>query len=262
MILVTIRGTSNLRGPLNGSFTGTVARAFQNKWDLYDVNYTASIGPIHAPGEQPLPLDGAVNQGVNDLVRFVQSTNDLVGLCSYSLGGIVAMRFLEGVASGRYLNRDGTRMKIAFHAGFANPARNKGDSIVPGLKGSGLHSSHGPLPAGTVNLEYANPNDIITNADQFSPIRGITKGLSPYASLEQKRVDPFASVEAARQADWLARLRPGRYTEAFLGLGGYIFPNPQRRPMTTEHTLYGTERMPGSTLTWTQAAIADLGRRF
>lgn len=260
MILVTIRGTSNLRGPLNGSFTGIVARAFQNRWDLVDCNYSASIGAIRAPGELPLSLDDSVNQGVADLVRIVQSTDDLVGLCSYSLGGIVAMRFLEGVADGRFRNRDGSRMQIAFSVNFANPARNRGDSVVAGLTGSGLHSSHGPLPAGTINLEYCNPNDIIGNADPYSPARRIAKGLSPFAALEGKRVDPITSVEDLRKADWLARLRPGRYTEAMIGLAGYAIPN--HRTGTTQHTLYATANMPGTNTTWVKAAITDLDRRF
>ncbi|NIL77634.1 hypothetical protein [Rhodococcus sp. B10] len=262
MILVTIRGTANQRGALNGAMTGHVARHFQNKWDLYDISYSASIGNIRAAGELPLSLDDSVTQAVADLVRFVQSTNDVVGLVSYSLGGIAAMRFLEGVASGKYRNRDGSRMEIAFHVGIANPSRNRGDSAVSGLKGSGLHSSHGPLPAGMLNLEVCNPHDIIGNADEYSPARHIARGLSPFAALEGKAADPFKSVDALRKADWLARIRPGRYTEALIGLAGYAFPNPARTPRTTEHTLYATERFPGSTLTWTDWAAAEIDRRF
>ncbi|OZC80220.1 hypothetical protein CH274_13375 [Rhodococcus sp. 06-418-5] len=251
------RGTGNAPGPRN-DMCGLVTRKLNpEKFRLFDVNYPATIGRIGASDGRGVPMDQCVEIGVQDLARQVLNSPNRAGIISYSLGGIVASRFLERVERGEWLNRNGSKLDIAFVVNIANPARAAGDSIVP-APGFGLHSSHGKWPANTVVYELANPRDIICCADRFSPARRIAAGVSPYAALELNESDPFKRLDGLRSTDWLARLRGGSYTAAAAGLLGYLVPygNPPR----TQHTAYAVEHVPGTNVTWTDWAAAELNR--
>ena len=130
--VITVRGTGNTPGPLNG-MCGLVARKLNvTKFSLSDCNYPATIGEIgRMPGQRAYPLDVSVDLGVADLAWQVRETKNRVGLISYSLGGIVVARFLEKVQRGELLNANGTKLDVAFAVNIANPARAKGDSAVP-----------------------------------------------------------------------------------------------------------------------------------
>lgn len=252
-----IRGTGNARGPLS-DMCGLVTRKLNpQKFRLGEVNYPATIGRIGATDGRGVPMDQCVEIGVQDLARQVRNSPNRAGIISYSLGGIVASRFLERVERGEWLNENGSKLDVAFVVNISNPSRAPGDSIIP-APGFGLHSSHGKWPASTVVYELASPRDIICSADRFSPARHIAGALSPFAALEQRRTDPLADLRAMREADWFARFRPGRYTEAAIGLAGYLIPygNPQR----TQHTMYGIEKVPGTNVTWTDWAAAEINR--
>lgn len=197
---------------------------------------------------------------MQDLARQIRQSPNPAGLISYSLGGIVVSRFLERVEAGEFLNANGTKLQIDFVVNIANPSRAPGDSVIPVMNGYGLHSSHGRWPAGTVVYELANPHDLICSADRFSPARKIAGALSPFSALEQRNSDPFADLRQIRSEDWLARLTPERYARAAIGLGGYLIPDP--RTGVTQHTLYSSQPMPGSHLTWTDWAAAEINRRF
>ncbi|MEW1933090.1 hypothetical protein AB0362_12955 [Rhodococcus sp. NPDC079359] len=260
--VITVRGTGNTPGPRNG-MCGLVARKLQvTEFRLSDCLYPATIGEIgRVPGQQAYPLDVSVDLGVADLAWQVRETKNRVGLISYSLGGIVVSRFLEGVQRGEFLNANGTKLDVAFAVNIANPARAKGDSAVP-APGYGLHSSHGKWPANTVTLELANPRDIITSAPANSPVRRITGAISPYAAMEQRKAwggrdvvnEAADEVHAINDRDWLSRFRPGRYSEAIEGLFGYLAP--YGRPGRTQHTMYGVEPYPFGLYgeTWTDYA--------
>ncbi|OZC62749.1 hypothetical protein CH276_14105 [Rhodococcus sp. 06-470-2] len=251
------RGTGNARGPLS-DMCGLVTRKLNpQKFRLGEVDYPATIGRIGASDGKGFPLDVCVDIGVRDLAWKVRNSPNRAGIISYSLGGIVVSRFLEGVERGDFRNANGTKLDVAFVVNIANPSRAPGDSIVP-APGFGLHSSHGKWPAGTVVYELANPRDIICSTDRFSPARRIAAGLSPYAALELNESDPFKSIDALRSTDWLARLRGGSYTAAAAGLLGYLVPygNPGR----TQHTCYGVENVPGTNVTWTDWAAAEINR--
>lgn len=252
-----IRGTGNARGPLS-DMCGLVTRKLnRDKFHLGEVNYPATIGRIGASDGRGVPMDQCVEIGVQDLARQVRNSPNRAGIVSYSLGGIVASRFLERVERGEWLNPNGSKLDVAFVVNISNPSRAPGDSIVP-APGFGLHSSHGKWPANTVVYELANPRDIICCADRFSPARRIAAGVSPYAALELNQSDPFKSIDALRSTDWLARLRGGSYTAAAAGLLGYLVPygNPGR----TTHTAYGVENVPGTNVTWTDWAAAELNK--
>lgn len=259
--VITLRGTGNERGVFKGMTGAVASRLDGDRFHFQECNYPATIGQVGAgDGIPAYPLDVSVELGVKYLAWQVRKSPNRVGLISYSLGGIVAMRFLEGVAKGLYRNTDGSPLDVAFHVGIASPSRNEGDSVIPAPGLSGLHSSHGPLPAGMLNLELANPRDIITAAPRFSPARQIAGSLSPFAALEARQSDPFADIRRIQQADWLARFRPGRYLKAAIGLGEYLIPNPTTR--TTSHTLYATALMPGQQVTWTDWAAREINRRY
>ncbi|OZE77188.1 hypothetical protein CH305_18295 [Rhodococcus sp. 15-649-2-2] len=251
------RGTGNAPGPRN-DMCGLVTRKLNpEKFRLFDVNYPATIGRIGASDGRGVPMDECVEIGVQDLARQVLNSPNRAGIVSYSLGGIVASRFLERVERGEWLNRNGSKLDIAFVVNIANPARAAGDSIVP-APGFGLHSSHGKWPASTVVYELANPRDMICSTDRFSPARRIAAGVSPYAALELNESDPLKRLDGLRSTDWLARLRSGSYTAAAAGLLGYLVPygNPPR----TTHTAYGVEFVPGTNVTWTDWAAAELNK--
>ena len=255
--VITVRGTGNTPGPRNG-MCGLVATKLKfDKFQLSDCVYPATIGRVGASDGKGVPLDVSVAIGVADLARQTAASKNRVGLISYSLGGIIVSRFLEAVERGDFRNADGSKLDVAFAVNISNPSRAPGDSIVP-APGFGLHSSHGKWPANTVVYELASPRDIICSADRFSPARHIAGALSPFAALEQRRTDPLADLWAMREADWFARFRPGRYTEAAIGLAGYLIPygNPQR----TQHTMYGIEKVPGTNVTWTDWAAAEINR--
>ncbi|MFC8182438.1 hypothetical protein ACFULT_26500 [Rhodococcus sp. NPDC057297] len=259
--IFTVRGTGNERGVFKG-MTGAVAKKLDpNAFEFGECIYPATIGRIGSgQGNPPVDLDRCVEIGVQDLARQVKASKYPAGLISYSLGGIVVSRFLERVEAGEWLNDNGSKLQVDFVVNIANPARAPGDSVIPVMNGYGLHSSHGRWPANTVVLELANPNDIICSAARFSPARKIAGALSPFSALEQRKSDPFADLRKIQSEDWWARLTPGRYVEAAIGLGGYLLPNP--RTGTTEHTLYSTAPIPGSHLTWTDWAAAEINRRW
>ncbi|SNS57715.1 hypothetical protein [Rhodococcoides kyotonense] len=258
--VITIRGTGNPRGVFNG-MTGVVAKQLNRaSFRIFECNFPATIGNVGAGnGIGAHPLDVSVELGVADLARQVRDSPNPVGLISYSLGGIVASRFLEGVALRRWTNPNGSPLEVAFHLGIANPARNAGDHVVP-VQGSGIHSSHGPFPRNTVNLELCDARDIIGATPRFSPLRNISRGLSPFAALQLNETDPFRSLDAVKSTDWLSWLRESSYLAAGAGLTAYLVPygNPGRTP----HTGYAMERMPGQNITWTDWAAQELNRRF
>lgn len=256
----TLRGTGEGRGVRTG-MCGAVARKLNpDYFDLYEIAYPATIGRIGAgPSQFPHPLDESVTMGVELLAKQIRDTQYPAGIISYSLGGIVASRFLEAVEAGEYLNTNGKPLQIDFVINIANPSRAPGESVVH-APGYGLHSSHGRWPARTAVYELANPADIICSADKWNPARRIAGNLSPYSALQQRNSDPFKDLRKIQSDDVLARLRPGRYLEAAIGLGGYLFPDP--RTGVTQHTLYASQPMPGSHLTWTDWAADQINRRY
>lgn len=258
--IITVRGTGEARGVRNG-MCGAVARKLDPaKFRLFECNYPATIGPAGAgKGTPAYPLDVSVDMAVAELAWMVRESPNPVGLISYSLGGIAATRFAEAVAAGKYRNANGSPLDLAFHLGISNPSRNAGDHVVP-VQGYGLHSSHGRFPSGMVNLELCHPKDIIGATPRFSPLRNITRGLSPYAALQLNESDPFRSLDALKSADWLARIREGSYLAASVGLMGYLLPHGY--PPRTFHNGYAVEIMPGQSVTWTDWAAAELNRRF
>lgn len=256
----TVRGTGESRGVRTG-MCGAVARQLDpNHFDLYEIGYPATIGGVgKQPGQPGYPLDMSVQMGVDELATKIRATKYPAGIISYSLGGIVVARFLEAVARGELLNDNGKPLQVDFVVNIANPSRAPGDSVVP-APGHGIHSAHGPWPAGTQVYELANPHDIICSADRFSPARKIAGALSPYAALEARKSDPITDLRKIQAEDLLARFVPGRYTRAALGLAGYLVADP--RTGLTQHNLYASQPMPGQHLTWTDWAAHELNRRY
>lgn len=256
----TFRGTGETLGAFSG-MCGAVARLLDPAtFRVRDIAYPATIGRVGAKQGQPgYSLDRSVELAVQSAAQATIATPNRVGLISYSLGGIAVSRFLEDVEREIYTNANGSKLDIAFVVNIANPARARGDrhGVIP-APGYGLHSSHGKWPDSTVVYELANPHDLMCSAPADSPVRKIAGALSPYAALEARETDPFADLKNIRNTDWLAKFRPGRYTEAALGLGGYLIP--YGTPPRTQHTMYAFEKVPGTTLTWTEWAAAEINR--
>jgi hypothetical protein len=241
---------------------GQVAKKLNpDKFRLYECGYPASIGP--ASGNRGVSLDTSVRQAVNDLAWFTAKSPNPVGIISYSLGGIAAMRFLEEIQSGKHRNADGSPLEVTFSMNIANPARNAGDSALGLGQGSGIHGGHGKLPAGTVNIELANGRDMITSCDRFSPVRRVSDGLSPFSWAEGARlgdIDAQLAIRNLQRDDWLSFINPARYPRAVEQLAGYL--GSWGTPPRSQHTLYWCETMPGTNRTWTDWAADEINGRW
>lgn len=263
--IITFRGTGEPRGS-RGVPTGMVAEITRNldpsKFRCTEPIWPAQISPFGPGGTPQSPsLDRSVEIGIAAGVSAIRETDNVCGLISYSLGGIVASAILEGVASGRFTNADGSPLEIAFAVFLANPRRRAGDSMH-GLCAPdtfGLHGEHGRWPDLEV-LEYACPRDIITTSPKDSPLRMLDAAVGPFSFVEGARLGnagPAIISELVRTFTTDPAHDFHRYLSAFDGVAGYLTPWPNG-----SHVLYSGQEFDNTGMTWTQHAANHLNRRY
>ncbi|WP_067713596.1 hypothetical protein [Nocardia yamanashiensis] len=261
--IITLRGTGEQRntdGTPAGMLHDVAKLLDTDKFSCFEPDWPASIGPV--PELWGPSLITSVKKGVAAGVRAIQDSPNVCGLLSYSLGGIVASRILEGVRTGEFRNADGSPLEIAFVVNIANPMRRAGQSAGnlcgPGFYG--LHGQRGNWPIGLDVREYANPNDIITASPADSPLRVIDAGISPFALLEGARIGDFTGLLFDQLLQFLMRdpvANIDRYAAAVRGVLGYLTPWPDG-----EHVRYSGHPMPGSELLWTTHAAEYLNANY
>ncbi|MRH87483.1 hypothetical protein GFY24_08435 [Nocardia sp. SYP-A9097] len=261
--IITLRGTGERRntdGTPAGMLHDVAKLLDPAKFTCFEPDWPASIGP--EPDAWGPSLETSVRKGVAAGVKAIQDSPNICGLLSYSLGGIVASRILEGARSGIYLNTDGSPLEIAFVVNIANPMRRTGQSVgnLCGPVTYGLHGQRGSWPAGIDVREYANPNDIITASPGDSPLRSIDTAISPFSLVEGARIGNLTPFLFHELLNFLL-LNPianlDRYSAAVRGLLGYLTPWPDG-----EHVRYSGHTMPGTDVLWTTHAADYLNANY
>ncbi|MBL1076560.1 hypothetical protein JK358_19360 [Nocardia sp. 2] len=261
--IITLRGTGEQR-----NYDGTPAGMLHDIAKLLDTDKFSCFEPVWPAAIGPTPdlwgpsMATSVRIGVAAGVKAIQDSPNVCGLLTYSLGGIVGNKILEGARSGLYKNANGTPLEIAFTVNVANPMRRAGESVgnlcPPNL--FGLHGQRGQWPIGIDVLEYANPNDIICASPANSPLRIIDVGIEPFSFIEGARignVTPLIFNELLQflQHDPVANFE--RYSTAVRGVLGYLTPWPDG-----EHVRYSAHTMPGTSTVWTTHAAEYLNANY
>ncbi|GAB4585417.1 hypothetical protein [Nocardia sp. IFM 10818] len=261
--VITLRGTGESRNA-NGTPAGMLADITKlldtEKFSCFEPDWPASIGPT--PDVWGPSLETSVRLGVAAGVQAIQDSPNVCGLLSYSLGGIVASKILEGVVTGEFTNIDGSPLEIAFVVNIANPMRRPGESVgdLCPTNTFGLHGIRGAWPLEVEVREYANPDDIITSSPANSPLRILDAGISPFSLVEGARIGDLTQVLHAELLEFLLKdpiANIDRYAAALRGLLGYLTPWPDG-----QHVRYSGHHMPGTGVLWTTHAADYLNANF
>lgn len=235
--VLRIRGTGEV---LNGDATMLAllcAKLDASKYSIgADLPYPASVGPANQDNDIFGPSeDTSVAVGEPMLAQAVHDAPGKVGIVAYSLGVLVADRYLTSVAAG---TNDGS--KLAWVATVASPCRAPGSSIDAGSVSSGINGTHGAWPEGLPVWEAANPRDAITSCAPDSPLRDLAAGISPLTFATLSWTPELA--ERLRRNQWpvtrewwrdpIGTVR--RYGAATAGVEGYIFGGQHTRAYIAE----------------------------
>ncbi|NKZ84496.1 PE-PPE domain-containing protein [Rhodococcus hoagii] len=236
-----LRGTSekapDATSEVHGLLAGVKTKLTAAGMDCVGVDYPAAIGPANAENNVlgKVSMAESIEAGIKQLsvfARYCDATGERFGIVGYSLGSMVASRYLELAAKGE--------VPVPAFAGLvANPLRALGDSIDGVAKGWGIAGQHGEWPTLPV-FEVVNPADAIAACPPRSPLRGLADVLT-YAAADDLEVWGRDILRRIREGDWQ---QTGPYTliewaDAVGGLIGYLAGG--------QHTDAYTKRLPLST---------------
>lgn len=236
-----LRGTSekapDAASEVHGLLAGVEAKLTAAGMTCTGINYPAAIGPANAENNVlgKVSMAESIEVGIAQvaaLATWCEAHGHRFGLVGYSLGSMVASRYLELAAKGE--------VPVPAFAGLvANPLRALGDSIDGVAKGWGIAGQHGEWPTLPV-FEVVNPADAIAACPARSPLRPLADLLT-YAAADDLEEWGNDVLRRIRTGDWQ---QEGPYTlvqwaDAVGGLIGYLAGG--------QHTDAYTRKLPLST---------------